>query len=298
MKLKDPTTISPLDKEYLILFDDTLESVLEAYCAKKPGELGLSVIIFPEEENSDYLSFLKSFEGLTHLRILRDLTNASSLMECKTLEYLQIESLQATLDLSQFPKLREYRGDWSNKLKSVTKIESLEFLLLSGYKPRSKDLTELSELKNLKSLELVQGNMTSLNGIECLSQLIFLGCYYQRNLSDISALAIGNQQLKQVDFESCKKIQDVGQVVSKLPAIEHLSLDKCGELDNINFLKTIPSLRRVVIMGMNILNGDLNPIIESENIICASLDNKKHYLPKPAVIDELLDERLKEQAKG
>jgi hypothetical protein len=49
-------------------------------------------------------------------------------------------------------KIKRFGGEWSNKIKNLDKAHNLESISFYRYKPKSKNLLELSELSNLIEL--------------------------------------------------------------------------------------------------------------------------------------------------
>ena len=205
------------------------------------------------------------FQGLYNLKYIKQLSlqNVSgrrnnivhecSLENLQGLEYLGIEVNKGT-----------------NYFNNITTLKSLN---VSKYVGTNKDLTNLSDLKELDTLTLIQCKMESLNGIGNLNKIQCLYLYHNRSLKDIAALGEATKTLKALRIDSCSKIEDFS-VLEKLENLELLQLSGNNKLPNLNFLKGMKNLKTFD-FNMNVLDGDLSLCM---NIGCVFSDiNRKQY---------------------
>ena len=91
----------------------------------------------------------------------------------QTLTNLQHLSINTTdkkeIDFSVFPVLTSVALTWRPKAKSLFRCVQLQRLFLNRY--TGQDLTELSNLKNLKFLRINLGSVTSLSGLKEITGL-------------------------------------------------------------------------------------------------------------------------------
>lgn len=156
---------------------------------------------------------------------------------------------------------------------NYNKVETLKTLHVSGFKGANRDLTDLFCSKELDTLRLIQCGIHSLNGIETSHKMQCLYLYYNRSLSDISALYKVKGTLKALRIENCPKIQDFS-ALSELENLELLELSGSNILTSLDFLKTMKSLKTFT-FNMNVLDGDLSLCMNLSYVY--SQKDRKHY---------------------
>ncbi|MDE5055328.1 leucine-rich repeat domain-containing protein [Niallia taxi] len=225
--------------------------------------------------SKDNLDFLK--ECVTIKKIAIDvgfITNLNGLYKLPSLKELSITENENKLeiDLSNFPELEILRLEWNSNVTGLFSLANLRYLQLIKYKPKSKDLVELVNLKKLESLTLTHGNINSLKGIEELGNLKEIQLNYLRNLTNISNVE-GLKYLKNLEIENCKKISDI-YTLKEILNLDRLALINCGELDSLEFIESMKNLKSLVFDGTNIKDGDLS---YCKNIDYVFFTDKKHY---------------------
>ena len=107
-----------------------------------------------------------------------------------------------------------------------------------GYdKDQIKDLTGLSEFKNLETLSLCMNAISDIHALSELSNLTFLDLTFNK-ISDISALS-GLTNLSELDLISCE-ISDIS-ALSNLTALTHLDLQD-NKISDISVLSDLTEL--------------------------------------------------------
>ena len=99
--------------------------------------------------------------------------------------------------------------------------------------------------------------------------------YYNRYLSDISALEKIKHTIKALRIENCPKIQDFS-VLHNLHNLEFLIVKGSNTLQNLSFIKNMPKLRYLH-LTMNVADGDLSVCL---SLSYAKIKNRKHYTHK------------------
>lgn len=114
--------------------------------------------------------------------------NVETLYALQKLNILTIEkpSKKLKIDVSQIPNLTDLRLDYSPNILNIAKALKMNRLYIWSYK--GSDLSEFSDLVNLKDFLLVHPSIETLSGIENMTQLEKFEVAYSRKLSDISAL--------------------------------------------------------------------------------------------------------------
>lgn len=150
-------------------------------------------------------------------------------------------------------------------------IEGLKTLGISQYK--EPDLTNMFCSSVLDSLMIITSKIKTLNGIQKSQNMQCLSLYYNRALSDISALRKVKHTLKALRIENCPKIEDFS-ILAELENLEFLELCGSNALPSLDFIESMKSLKTLV-FNVNILDGDLSPCKNISFARCVK--NRKHY---------------------
>lgn len=196
------------------------------------------------------------------------------------------------IDFSNFPNLEDCREFYFNKrqinIESCKKLKSLRAL---KYKSKSGDLSELPFIPSLEKLKLLYVNATSLKGIERFSYLKAISLYRAHKLESLDDLVSLSDVLEEFELEGKTKIVDY-HALGKLGAIKRLFLTNVGDIKDLSFLETLPSLNHFVFMDSNVVDGDLSYCKKVNGWV--AFTNKKHY---SMTFEELHPEWVAEQRK-
>lgn len=180
------------------------------------------------------------------------------------------------IDLSNFPDLESLACDYSSRLKGLETCENLKDLTLTGYKSKSKDLSEMPLFLDLRELLLFKTDITTLQGIERFSNLKRLEIFSASKLEAIAALQALSSSLEEIQVEQCKKINDY-EALEKVKSLKKIILSESGEIKSLAFVKELPLLEFISFWGTNVLDGNIK---YCEGINYVGFDNKKHYTHK------------------
>lgn len=205
-------------------------------------------------------SSIKDISGIYHLKALKDLV-------------INDTSRSLALDFRQLTTLQEIYGTLPPKAEGIDSLINLKKIQIWGYKPKGKNLKEFTELKALVDLELINANITSLEGIQGLENLESLGLFRMRAIADIEAIQHLSRNLTSIQIEGAKNIQDFSPI-GKVQSLVHLGLNNCGTIPSIRFIEHLPHLSSMRFWDSTVLDGDVSPCIELEHI---DFTNKKHY---------------------
>lgn len=114
--------------------------------------------------------------------------NIETLYSLEKLSVLNIKkpSKKLQINISKIPNLVDLCFDYSPNILGVGKATKLTRLYIWSYK--GKDLSEFSDLVNLKDFLLVHPSVENLSGIENMKKLEKFEIAYAKKLQDISAL--------------------------------------------------------------------------------------------------------------
>lgn len=193
---------------------------------------------------------------------------------CRT-QYGIKEQFRSYVDYSRIQGVKEISAMGIGH-NGYEKIPTLETLWISSCRKHG-DFQHISCSVQLQDVTLMQCGIQTLNGIEKHPKLRSLALYYNRSLTDISALSKLGKSLRTLVIEGCPKISDFS-VLATLMELEHLQLYGSNTLPTLSFLKEMPKLKTFT-FTMNVENGDLSLC---KNIPYASCRNRKHFNLKDA----------------
>ena len=122
--------------------------------------------------NFENIDFVSKVQNLVGIRIIGNGCCLEPIENLESLVSLILEGVKKpNLNFSKMEALKEIRADWTSSMNNICEASQIENLALWGYKPKSKDFTELANLEKLKTLNLTKGNVESLNGVDRLISL-------------------------------------------------------------------------------------------------------------------------------
>jgi protein phosphatase 1 regulatory subunit 7 len=210
-----------------------------------------------------------------------DITDISSF---KDLELLVLSKPSGAVDVSAFPKLREFSADWHPAIK-IAGSNTLTNLSLLGYGPKQRDLSELLSQTNLTSLELTRPHLRSLAGLNRLQDLRHLDISFMRGI-DLRALE-GLEKIESVALESCSQLENTASL-GKLKSLRQIKINDCRAVPSISFVSDLPLLEDLRFVGTTVEDGNLEPLLRLKS---AGFDDRGHYSHNSDEIDRLLATR-------
>lgn len=212
-----------------------------------------------EDFDCDDLNFLKECLSIEKLSILnhfvKDLSGIYGLTKLRVLS-INETTTKAEFRIDELKKLEEFFGELPKNTIGINKLETLKRVEIWGYKPKSRNLNELTNLKNLSAIKITQSRIDTLDGIEGIVNLKNLGLYYLKTLKDINALQDIKAPITELFFENCKSIVDFSPI-KNLRELEELKILSCGDISSLSFLPTLNKLKSLVFSGTNVLDGNL-----------------------------------------
>lgn len=218
------------------------------------------------------LSFLKDYPFITRVAVAYSSSiRVSDLCVLKTLRSINIANNQQPIDFSAFPELENVSVHWHPKMTLPERSTTWKRLEMTGYRPKSKDLSELPDLVNLERLQIVRAPLQSLAGLKRFRRIKWLGLFYLSKLERIADLDAPS--LEVLEFDVCRKICDHAHVAT-LPRVRVLRLNDCGQVPSLTFLDRMHALEEFAFVDTNVLDGDMRPCFRLKY---AGFLNKKHY---------------------
>ncbi|WBW97206.1 hypothetical protein [Oceanirhabdus sp. W0125-5] len=265
--------LSGLNSQYIVIESNRLEQYLNYIKNNEISSIYISSLYFLED-NIDFLldlifvkkinisaTSIKNYDGLKHLKNLKELI---------------LSNLNTKVDLSNNIFLETLSIDLDKKIVGLEKLSSLKKFKIWKYKPKSRNLTELSNLSSIEELTVTQSTITSLKGCGKFKNLKKLELNYINKLEFIDQLELNADILKSLRIDNCKKIKN-HNYVSCLKELELLSFCDCDKISTIEFIRNLPKLKQFMFVNTNVIDGDLSPCLGLEYV---GFSNKRHYSHK------------------
>jgi len=177
-----------------------------------------------EKKDVDF-DFLKSLPFLKTFHWIVPLTKKSNIIGLYNLENL--ENLRWSvdndfaIDFSNLVSIEKLNLSYSSLLTHWESLKLLKELYIQSVK--TEDCSFLSDLKKLEKLRIINGNLTSLNGLEgCdnIKEVIIKKCPRLKNIDSI----FKNKKLEKIQFEKCKNV--VVNLEELKSHVKHVSIIK------------------------------------------------------------------------
>lgn len=273
-------------QDYLVLESDKLEQYISCLAKRK-----IKRIVLADEFGYKYntLDFIEKLPFLEGLKIAEscNIKDFGLLYSLKNIVYLSLPKNKYPLDFSYFPNLSELIMTWNSKYKNHEKCKNLKWLWITIFNAKSKTLHEIPSLCNLQHLTTVWSNVTSFLGLAPQPLLRQIDLEYCTKLESHEGLEVTKNSLIHLQINNSKKLRN-HDFVTKLENLEILRLNHCGEVDNIRFLYQMPNLRSFAFVDTNVLDGDLSPLFNLDNV---GFINKRHYSHTNLEVKEKISKR-------
>lgn len=225
--------------------------------------------------NSSYspvndLSFVKHVPFIKKISVVDSNHDISPINYLHQLQVLGVAGFKGIIDFNNFPDLRELGIDWSNKLKNLEKASGLNWLWLNNYKNES--LERFESFSKLTYLYLYRPSIKSLRGISGMTSLVELNLDTAGKLEALDGFDNNNKNLRILDVYQARMLNDY-DALKYLVGLEKLRFTKTGDLKNIDVLKFLPYLKKVI-LGTKVTDGDMSYL---KNIAEYKFLNFSHY---------------------
>ena len=160
------------------------------------------------------------------------------------------DSYKFLIDFAKFISVQEIDIPWNEYLK-FTDTNNLRYLILRKYK---KETFEIDLPKNIEFLELIQGKLKSIQGIEKYTSLKALVIFGHQKMEEYDSIS----KLQNLEFLHLHggKLKNVA-FITKLKNLKWLVLENCKEVETLKPLLSLEKLEGVHLVGATkVLDGD------------------------------------------
>ena len=281
----DKTIRENLEGNYLTIHVENFQEGVE-YAAKIEIQQILLVGTLANETLVDFNAFNKLSKSLRIISFIQDIGNAINLESIYNLKELREITFQKKqkfeLDISKFPKLEHFGGEYWKGLINLEKAYTLTSMVIRKYP--YPDLENVSNLQKMERLHIYSSQIQSLDGVERLP--IRELCLAKNNkLEDIHKINEVSS-LESLQIEGCKRLENFTFLKGN-PNIEDLFIDK---LDSIDFVEFMPHLKKINFW--NCKDGNMTPLLRSQSLEVVNFyPNKKHYTHALKEVEEIRQEK-------
>ena len=281
----DKTIRENLEGNYLTIHVENFQEGVE-YAAKIEIQQILLIGTLANETLVDFNAFNKLSKSLRIISFIQDIGNAINLESIYNLKELREITFQKKqkfeLDISKFPKLEHFGGEYWKGLINLEKAYTLTSMVIRKYP--YPDLENVSNLQKMERLHIYSSQIQSLDGVERLP--IRELCLAKNNkLEDIHKINEVSS-LESLQIEGCKRLENFTFLKGN-PNIEDLFIDK---LDSIDFVEFMPNLKKINFW--NCKGGNMNPLLRSQSLEVVNFyPNKKHYTHTLKEVEEIRQEK-------
>ncbi len=235
---------------------------------------GLGLLPHKGFEDND-LCFTKKLPKLRALIIPNcGSISINGLEQLHSLRFLSLGGVREGANLSGLERLEELSIEWHKNFVFPKKSEYLKSLALRKYCPKSKTLEELLRFPAIEFMEIVQGNIESLIGIDHLSKLSGAEFHYMKKLEFVSQLALTS--VNKIVFTHCPHLKDVTTLGGCIN-LSSLFYHDSAALPDLKFVKESASLQEFRFCRVDVLDGDLSPLFKLKD---TTFTDKKHFSHK------------------
>ena len=215
------------------------------------------------------LHFLKSFHFAVDISQQSNISGIYKLEKVTDLAWNV--SNEFSIDFSKFPNLEKLNINHTKLMTGFTGLTSLKHLYIQSIK--TTDLSLIQGLNQLRTLNILRGNLVTLKGIEDLPKLEEVELRYLSKLTDLEDIT-SNSSVNKLTFEACKRLTDYSKLV-KSKTLKFLSVFS-SKIDSIEFVKDMKSIEYLAFSDL--IDGNLTPLIQSRTLSkVAFYPKKKHY---------------------
>jgi hypothetical protein len=281
----DKTIRENLEGNYLTIHVENFQEGVE-YAAKIEIQQILLIGTLANETLVDFNAFNKLSKSLRIISFIQDIGNAINLESIYNLKELREITFQKKqkfeLDISKFPKLEHFGGEYWKGLINLEKAYTLTSMVIRKYP--YPDLENVSNLQKMERLHIYSSQIQSLDGVERLP--IRELCLAKNNkLEDIHKINEVSS-LESLQIEGCKRLENFTFLKGN-PNIEDLFIDK---LDSIDFVEFMPNLKKINFW--NCKDGNMTPLLRSQSLEVVNFyPNKKHYTHTLKEVEEIRQEK-------
>ena len=281
----DKTIRENLEGNYLTIHVENFQEGVE-YAAKIEIQQILLIGTLANETLVDFNAFNKLSKSLRIISFIQDIGNAINLESIYNLKELREITFQKKqkfeLDISKFPKLEHFGGEYWKGLINLEKAYTLTSMVIRKYP--YPDLENVSNLQKMERLHIYSSQIQSLDGVERLP--IRELCLAKNNkLEDIHKINEVSS-LDSLQIEGCKRLENFTFLKGN-PNIEDLFIDK---LDSIDFVEFMPNLKKINFW--NCKDGNMTPLLRSQSLEVVNFyPNKKHYTHTLKEVEEIRQEK-------
>lgn len=195
------------------------------------------------------------------------------------------------LDYGNANKLKgEYQNsDYVNSIKTTKNSVSADYLIVEDFKSKN-GFCDIEDIRAGDFVRFNRANVKSFSSISALGSIKRLELNHCVKLSSADGLSELASSLQWLHVSTSKKFFPAGELLS-LKNLRVLSLNNCGDIDNLDFLNFFPNLIEFNFLQTKLVSGDLTPLFSHKNLLSVRFLDAKHYSHKYADVKDYFDRK-------
>jgi hypothetical protein len=268
----------------------------------RPETLELALDLLAEHGTHNNVFSGVRIAGLNDLEFLRDYPSllyldaediSAKALQCIesicNLRGLRLDAPKGGVDLSCFPELEQFIGDWHRDNTGIGSCGELRNLRASGFRSTRPGLSSISDCVRIERLHLVRPGITSLDDVAALEDLRYLDIAYAPKIKDLTPLAASPVDLRELALTNLKNISDYSPLAS-IRRLRRLIISNCGPMEDLAWTKGMDYLDLFSFVGTKVLNCDLSPLLSLPRLRYASAGNRRVYSHSDNELNALIDQ--------
>lgn len=222
------------------------------------------------------IGFVERLPGLDAFTVIdHSIKDVSAIHTLGGLKYLDVNTYCKTpVDFGRFPLLSECALEWRPRSESLFAHQGIKKVFVN--KCPLKDLRPMAMMTSLESLSLASPKLETLQGIEALTALTFLGLYVARRLTSVNGVQ-AVPSLVHLEVNDCPKVRDIAPI-GTLHRLRNLHLCNDGDIETIKPVRELKELEQFLFYeSTNVLDGDLSPLKSLPKLRHVTFMDRKHY---------------------
>jgi len=224
-------------------------------------------------DNVDFLRELPALEAFTIIDF--SINNIAGVQAQTTLKYLDLNTYANTaVDFTLFNVLEDCSVEWNRRFHGFFELPNLRKAFIN--KLPDSDFGRLASLTSLSHLSLASPGIETLQGLQHLYGLVFLGVYEGRKLRSLSGIE-ALKAIETLEINGCKKISDIRPLLG-MTSLRRLMLCNDGNIESFMPLANLENLEELRFYeSTNVLDGNLGVLKMIRSLKHISFMEREHY---------------------
>lgn len=212
------------------------------------NNINAGIVVNKESKDIEDIQYLQEFHCMKAINLGRfKYKNIEALSSLGNLEYLSFYGeAEHSIPFSSMANLWTSYLKYSKKnCKGIFDSNELENLFIDNYSEESSRLFE--NLHKLRRIGLMKCRILEFDAIQSMPNLEHFSIGYNSKITSLEWM-MGSNQLRTIIVTNCRNIRN-WECIGSLQSVEKIIIENCGEIPSLNFIKKMPKIRELRIIG-------------------------------------------------